>query len=396
MKKVFLILLIIVLCGCGYDEYKMPEDVYIDSNDNNFEIYSINVVAKNLIKKSNVTIINKNSKLETDKLGKHKFTIKYKYKKRNYKYDMTYNVVDTTKPIILSASTTRTILLGDQVDFCEDINFADNYDRNLKCSIEGDYDPYTRGKYNLKYVITDSSENKEEKDFTTYVVDKITSSSNNSSNNKHSNILFSDVKKKYKNDKNMIGIDVSRWQQDIDFKKVKEAGCEFVIIRFGINSDIDKDISVDTYYKQNIKSAKEAGLKVGIYVYTSAINEKTAKEHAKWVIKNLDNEKLDFPIAFDWENWDKFRNYNINMHDLTNSYLVFDKELSKKGYKTMLYSSAYYLKNIWMYNDDYDVWLAHYTDKTDYEGKYIMWQMTNIGKIDGITGDVDIDIYNKK
>lgn len=396
MKKVFLILLIIVLCGCGYDEYKMPEDVYIDSNDNNFEIYSINVVAKNLIKKSNVTIINKNSKLETDKLGKHKFTIKYKYKKRNYKYDMTYNVVDTTKPIILSASTTRTILLGDQVDFCEDINFADNYDRNLKCSIEGDYDPYTRGKYNLKYVITDSSENKEEKDFTTYVVDKITSSSNNSSNNKHSNILFSDVKKKYKNDKNMIGIDVSRWQQDIDFKKVKEAGCEFVIIRFGINSDIDKDISVDTYYKQNIKSAKDAGLKVGIYVYTSAINEKTALEHAKWVIKNLDNEKLDFPIAFDWENWDKFRSYGINMHDLTNSYLVFEKELNKKGYSTMLYSSAYYLKNIWMYNDDYDVWLAHYTDKTDYEGKYIMWQMTNIGKIDGINGDVDIDIYNKK
>lgn len=396
MKRILLMFLMLIFTGCGYDQYKMPEDVYIDVNDNKFEIYSLNISVKDLIKKSNVIITNKNKKIKTDKLGKYNFTIKYKYKKRDYKYDVTYNVVDKSKPIILSASTTRTILLGDQVDFCSDINIADNYDRDLKCTVEGDFDSFTKGKYNLKYVITDSSNNKEEKDFTVFIVDKIESSSNSNSNIKHNNIYFSDVVKKYKTDKNMIGIDVSRWQQDIDFKKVKDAGCEFVIIRFGINSDIDKDISVDTYYKQNIKSAKEAGLKVGIYVYTSAINEKTAKKHAKWVIKNLDGEKLDFPIAFDWENWDKFRSYNINMHDLTNSYLVFDKELTKKGYKTMLYSSAYYLKNIWMYNDSYDVWLAHYTDKSDYEGNYIMWQMTNIGKIDGITGDVDIDIYNKK
>lgn len=395
MKKICILLLILILCGCSYDEYEMPKDVLLNTNKKTFEVYTKDILSKELIKESNVEILNKDKKLDTNKIGKYTFTIKYKYKKRTYKYDVKYKVVDTKEPLILSANTSRTILIGDQVDFCNDVNVADNYDRNVKCEIEGNIDIFTTGKYDLKYIITDSSDNKVEKNFTVDVVEKINSSSSNN-NSKHTNLDFSDVIKNYKNDNNMIGIDVSRWQQDIDFEKVKNAGCEFVIIRFGINSDIDKDISIDTYYKQNIKNAKKAGLKVGIYVYTSATSEEKAKEHAKWIIDNLDNEKLDFPIAFDWENWDKFGNYKINMYDLTNAYLTFDKELSKKGYKTMLYSSLYYLDNIWMYNDSYDVWLAHYTSKTTYEGKYIMWQMSNVGKIDGINGDVDIDIYYKK
>ena len=207
--------------------------------------------------------------------------------------------------------------------------------------------------------------------------------------------MFSDIVKKHKKDNTMIGIDVSRWQETIDFEKVKEAGCEFVIMRIGINSDIDKDISKDSYYDNNIRKAKEAGLKVGVYVYTSAINEDMAKEHAKETIKYLNNEELDFPVAYDFENWSKIKSYNINLYDLENSLNTFAKELKKEGYDTMLYSSKWYLENVWINGNDYPVWLAHYTPETSYQGKYIMWQRTNIGKIDGISTDVDIDILYK-
>ena len=84
------------------------------------------------------------------------------------------------------------------------------------------------------------------------------------------------------------------------------------------------------------------------------------------------------------------------MYDITDVYLTFDKQMKKYGYDTMLYSSMNYLNNVWMFNDTYNVWLAHYTNKTSYEGKYKMWQMTSTGKIDGIDNAVDIDIYYKE
>jgi GH25 family lysozyme M1 (1,4-beta-N-acetylmuramidase) len=193
----------------------------------------------------------------------------------------------------------------------------------------------------------------------------------------------------------MIGIDVSRYQGDIDFEKIKEAGCEFVIMRIGINSDINKDLSMDTYYLQNIEGAKSAGLKVGIYLYSSATNVDTALEHAKWVIKNLNNTELDLGIAYDWENWSKFRTYNMSFHDLNNVFDAFASYIKNHGYTPILYSSKFYLENIWENKNNESVWLAHYTANTSYSGNYYIWQMSNIGKIDGINADVDIDILYK-
>jgi GH25 family lysozyme M1 (1,4-beta-N-acetylmuramidase) len=83
----------------------------------------------------------------------------------------------------------------------------------------------------------------------------------------------------------------------------------------------------------------------------------------------------------------------MNLHDLESSINTFRDELKKAGYDTMLYSSKWYLEHVWPNEDEYPVWLAHYTSNTNYQGKYILWQKTNEGKIDGISGDVDIDIY---
>ena len=346
MKKIFLLFIILIMTGCSYDPYDLPKDLKINVDDKTYDVYKENIKLKDIIKSSNYKVLNENNVLNTKKLGKNEIDIKIKYKKRIYKKKAYYNVVDRTSPIFLNADTYYNVLINEEKDF--KVNVISSYNN-----------------------------------------------SNSSSNNKYTkkNIEFSDIVKNYKNDKNMIGIDISRWQEDIDFKKVKDAGCEFVIIRMGINSDIDKDLSMDTYFKKNIKNAKKAGLKIGVYVYTSSINNKTAREHALWTVKSLNHEKLDFPVAYDWENWDKLRSYEVSMFKLTDSYLTFSNILKENGYDSMLYSSYYYLKNIWMFSNEYNVWLAHYTDKTDYDDKYMMWQMTNIGKIDGIKGDVDIDIY---
>ena len=406
MKKILILIFIFLLCGCSYDEYKMPKDAYINVENKTFDIYDTHAKIRNVIKDTNTEILNKKEKIDTTKLGENTLTIKYKYKnkRRIYKYDVNYNVVDTQVPIFLSASTTRTIYKGDQVNFCEKISYIDNYDNNVKCKIDGEFDSNIPGTYNLKYVLEDNSNNISEKDLIVYVIEKNTTSSN--SNNKPqtntnytpaiTGIQFMDIVKKHKNTNTMVGIDVSYWQQNVDYKKVKKAGCEFVIIRLGVNTDNDKDISEDSFYKKNIENAKKAGLKVGVYIYSTAATEKQAKEHAKWTKKILNKEKLDFPVAFDFENWSSFPKYNLSRYSVTKNYLAFDKEMKKSGYKTMLYSSMNYLDKVWMFNDTYPVWLAHYTDQTTYEGKYIMWQMTDRGIIDGINGNVDIDIYYKE
>ena len=402
MKKIFLLIFIILLCGCSYDPYDMPKNAFIKTNDKTYEVYSTNIKLKELINDTNTEIINKKDILKTTKLGKNKVTIKYKYKrkKRIYKYDVTYNVMDTTKPIFLNAESSKTIYKDEEVNLCEKISYIDNYDSKVKCYIDGNVNYNEVGTYNLKYVIEDKSNNVDSKEFTLNIIEKETnppSSTNNPpSVDEPDYINFSDIKKNYKNKKTMVGIDVSKWQENIDFEKVKKSGCEFVIIRMGVNTDIDKDISEDTYYRKNIKAAKKAGLKVGVYIYTTATTKEKALEHASWVNKTLNTQKLDFPVVFDFENWDSISKYNVSMYDITNVYLTFDKQMKKYGYDTMLYSSLNYLNNVWMFNDTYNVWLAHYTDKTSYEGNYILWQMTDNGKIDGIEHPVDIDVYYKE
>jgi GH25 family lysozyme M1 (1,4-beta-N-acetylmuramidase) len=170
------------------------------------------------------------------------------------------------------------------------------------------------------------------------------------------------------------------------------------MMRIGVSNKPDEELAMDSKYKNNIKNAKEAGLKVGVYLYTAAINEDMAKEAANFVIKCLDGESLDFPIVFDWENWSKFRSYQISIHDLNNVFLTFDKELKKHNLSSMLYSSKYYLQIMWenRIKDNYPVWLAHYNENgTDYTGKYTMWQLCSDGRVAGINGDVDINVLYK-
>ena len=167
------------------------------------------------------------------------------------------------------------------------------------------------------------------------------------------------------------------------------------MIRVGSQNGVKGDYVLDPYFKQNIENALKNDLKVGIYFYSYADSEKEATKQANWVIKQIKEYDIDLPVVFDFESFDILNDMELSIYGLNEIAHSFIDTLEEKGYNGMLYGSKNYLISLWKYHTN-PVWLAHYTDNTNYEGKYFMWQMCNDGKIDGIEGYVDIDILYKK
>lgn len=385
MKFVCLIIISLFLSGCNPKEALIGEHLVQKISDVN--VYS-NISLYELFDSSNVKLLSKNFKIDTNEVGNVIYNVEYEHEKRKYVTKIKLNIVDKESPRYLGG-TNKTVLKNYEGDLCNLIMYGDNYDGNLKCIIEGEYDLSTIGTYNLIYKIFDNSNNTTSINVTLNVIEKSKTSNNNLSTKK---TPFEDVYAKHKNDFTEVGIDVSKWQGEIDFEKVKNSGASFVMIRIGVQTKVNGELIIDPYYKQNIKNAKKAGLKVGVYLYSIATSKKEAIEHANWVIKTLNGEKLDLPIVFDWENWSKWNTYKLSFHDINSIANNFMNAVKNNGYEGMLYSSKYYLENIWTNELNFPVWLAHYTSKTNYEGKYKMWQLSNTGRIDGINGDVDINI----
>jgi len=345
------------------------------------------ITLKDLIKDKNIEVI-ENKKINTQKIGLKKLEFIYKYEDKKYLGHINVNIIDDVLPTIF-INNSYTITKGTDKDFLNSIISGDNYDNNPTRKIIGEYDKNQIGTYKLSYYISDSSGNETIKDFKVKVIEK-----SNSSNSTTSKVLFSDIIKKHKDDNTEIGIDVSKWQGTIDFEKVKKAGCEFVIIRLGHQSGINGELIIDPYFKKNIEKAQAANLKIGVYLYTYAKSIDDAKKQAKWVIDNIKDYKLEYGISYDWESWPLFNKINLSFYNFSKVRDAFLDYVEENGYKGTLYSSKYYLENIWL-PTKHDVWLAHYTSKTNYQGKYNMWQITSSGRIDGIKGNVDINIAYK-
>ena len=309
--------------------------------------------------------------------------------KVKYSYDI--SVVDTVSPVIW-LNDSYYVTKGSKDTLLEDILCGDNYDNKPKCEIIGEYDLNTINNYPLTFKATDSSNNVTTKDFVLKVYEPKKSSTSSSKVNYK---MFNDIKEKYKKEDTKIGIDVSLWQGDIDFKKLKDSGVEFVFIRVGYMKGTKGERVLDSKFKQNIENANKYDIPVGIYYYSYASNKEEAKEDAKWVLKQIKNYDVSLPIAFDWEDFADYNSYNLSFYNLTSMADEFIKEVNKKGYKGLLYGSKNYLEKIWLSNN-HDTWLAHYASSTNYQGKYSYWQITDTGKVDGINGTVDIDIYYKK
>ncbi len=291
---------------------------------------------------------------------------------------------DVTPPVLLVLNREPQIKQWENFDIHKYIGYADDWDRTPLFEVSGNVDTSVLGTYPLEITITDEAGNVTNAEMNVSVVNEVASAQPRPS------YEFSDFISDYKNSKTELGIDVSRWQGSIDFNKVKAAGCEFVIIRIGGYDD--GSVYVDSNYYANIKNAKAAGLKVGIYYHAEERSVEEVKQNVKWLMGVLGDEKLDYPIAYDWEDFANFESYEINLHDINDIYDTFHDEVVSYGYDAMLYSSKNYLLCLWTNEHDYPVWLAHYTDSTDYTGDYIMWQKGCTGRIDGISGDVDFNI----
>ena len=386
MKKGFIfLLLILMLSGCKKEI--TPEDSLnvLMPNTTVFE-YGDLIKLNDIFDNENITF--KDDYLDLSILGDNEIDIEYTSNDNLYKEKFKYQVVDTTAPLIW-VSSSYSITVGDTTDLLEKIICADNYDKKPNCYIEGNYNVNKKGNYNLKFIATDSNGNTEEANFTLTVKDKETK--NNNSNDER--IDIKDVIKKYKNDNTLIGIDVSLYQGDIDWKKVKDSGVEFAMIRLGLGwEDV---LKLDEYFLKNIKGALDNDIKVGIYFYSYAQNEKEAIYQANYVIDTIKDYNVTMPIAFDWENFKRWYEFDINLTDLRKITYAFQDTILNAGYTPVQYGSRSYLNAFWA-PMKYDTWLALYYDEVHYDGDYIMWQRCATGKVDGIKGNVDIDIYYKE
>lgn len=388
------IILILIILLSIYKNYRIKHaKKIVKLKTTELEVYS-DVKLSDIIEKINGKLID-NPNINTKKLGKEKITFKY-INNDNIKveYTINLNIKDTTPPII-SLINNYIVTRGEKENIEKELFCGDNYDPNPKCYLKGDYDLNKVGTYSVEFIGKDSSNNISTHKMNIIVKEK--NKSSKSQTNSEENIEYTDfneVVKKYKTKKTQIGIDVSHWQGDIDFKKLKSSKVQFVYIRVGRGDGIGKNYILDDNFKTYIKGFNKVGIPVGVYFYSSANSLNDARREAKWVLKQIKKYDVSLEVVFDWENWDEFQKYNLSFYNLTEVANEFSKTIEKAGYKSMVYSSKNYLENMW-YDLDSNIWLAHYTDKTDYEGKYKVWQICNNGKVKGIKSSVDIDIRYK-
>ncbi len=197
-----------------------------------------------------------------------------------------------------------------------------------------------------------------------------------------------------------FGIDVSSYQGDIDWDAVRSDGVEFAILRIGVRGYGEEgNIKIDDKFFQNYDGARKAGLDIGVYFYSQAISVEEAVEEAKFVLEQLGDRKLEYPIVFDWEPVDAStsdsppRTEDIMPGTLTLCAVAFCETIRDAGYEAMIYTNKKmaYIKYDMRKFADYPVWLALYNTDLTYYYDFDMWQY-GFGKVDGIEGDVDLDI----
>jgi GH25 family lysozyme M1 (1,4-beta-N-acetylmuramidase) len=199
--------------------------------------------------------------------------------------------------------------------------------------------------------------------------------------------------------KGRVGIDVSYHQGEIDWKKVKKAGISFVYIRMGYRGyGSEGKLSVDKRFKENLKGAKAAGLDVGLYFFSQAVSVKEAEEEAAFVMKNLGKTKLDLPIVFDPEKigGTTARTDSVSGKQFTKNTIAFTEAIKKAGYDTAVYANMEWEANKLdmekLAVNDIPVWYADYEPLPQSPYKYYCWQYSATGSVDGISGNVDLDI----
>lgn len=187
------------------------------------------------------------------------------------------------------------------------------------------------------------------------------------------------------------GIDVSKWQGDIDWQKVRKAGVQFAMLRDGFGRYAGQ---ADETFEKNYQNAKAAGLFVGAYHYSYAKNVQQARAEAEYCLSLLKGKVFDFPICYDVEDETQ---KSLTKDEISDIVSAFCETLEKAGYYVSVYMNLSWL-NTKVREDifqKYDIWLAHWTENTTFARPYGLWQYTSSGTTDGIAGRVDKDYAYK-
>ena len=294
-------------------------------------------------------------------------------------------VKDEEPPVVFRTGNNTKILKGSDFVLSDILSYGDNADPAPRLSVTGEVDTSKTGSYPLHAVLTDFFGNVKEWDLTVEVVDEIPETEPN-----HHSYPFNELRQNFEGEGRKFGIDVSFWQGDIDFEAVKKAGCEFVILRIGYSHN--GELKTDEKFHEYLEGAQKAGLPIGIYLFVYDNTEEELLSSLDQMFAELGDTRLDLSIAFDWENFSNYQDYEISFQQLNHLYDVFEAEVHQRGYESMLYGSKTYLETVWTHTDTRPVWLAQYYNRVTYESPYMIWQCSGSGRIDGIQGDVDLDI----
>lgn len=193
----------------------------------------------------------------------------------------------------------------------------------------------------------------------------------------------------------MAGIDVSAYQGEIDWERVAKSGIEFAIIRLGYRGYGTGVLVEDKYARANLEGAAKAGLEVGAYFFSQALNEEEVHEEIDFMLEILGDTEITMPVVFDWEYISaEARTANMDDRTLTDLNLIYCERMVEEGYQPMIYFNATQARTLlFLYElEEYPFWLAYYSDRMTYPYRFEMWQYSCTGRVPGIKGDVDLNI----
>lgn len=389
-------LLLALLAGVGYIIYDAAEMRRLDAESvglvEELKVgYGEEVRISDFLARLDGELVD-NTVVKTDELGEQQVGFEYiNVRGRKRPYNFTVKVVDKVAPVIYGLPS-YTVEKGYDGNLTDLMLSGDDLDDEPVREIAGEYDLGKVGTYDLEYVIRDAGGNETRQAFQLKVVEPVKSAGGASTVATRPKQDFAQVQADYKNERTKVGIDVSSWQGEIDWVKVKKAGAEFAFIRLGYQVGYGGEYVVDKFFERNIQEAFKAGLPVGVYFYSYANNIEEAKKQAAWVAEQIRGYEIELGVAFDWEDWKNFNQAGMSFRTINRVAQEFLAELAKEGYKGWLYGSKNYLEKIWQPGKT-SVWLAQYHDKVTYVGEYGIWQLCDTGRIEGIQGDVDIDVW---
>ena len=191
------------------------------------------------------------------------------------------------------------------------------------------------------------------------------------------------------------GIDVSAYQGNVNWNQVAASGIEFAMVRVGYRGYGSGKIVEDPYGRENLRDARLAGLDVGAYFFSQALNEEEVEEEVAFILDIIKDYEITMPVVFDWEYIsDTARTAGMDPRTLTDLNLYYCELMEEAGYQPMIYFNSFQARDLlYLYElEDHPFWLAYYNYRMKYAYRFEMWQYTATGRVPGIKGDVDINI----